>query len=268
MEKKLLLITGWILITILPVSLVAQNKTFTGQVIERNNLPISGATIAVKNSNQAVSSDVNGKFSISVPQSAVLIITAAGYKTQTIKAADGSDLQVKLSEDIARLDEVVVTGLSTSVKRKNLANAVAVISSNELNGTAPAQTFDAALEGKIPGANINANSGAPGGGVSVKLRGVTSIYGNTQPLYVVDGVYVDNSSTSGGLNAVTLAGPDGPTSNQDNPSSRIADLRAEDIESIEILKGASAAAIYGSKAAGGVIIIATKRGKQGKTSIN
>ena len=268
MEKKLLLITGWILITILPVSLVAQNKTFTGQVIERNNLPISGATIAVKNSNQAVSSDVNGKFSISVPQSAVLIITAAGYKTQTIKAADGSDLQVKLSEDIARLDEVVVTGLSTSVKRRNLANAVASISSKELNETAPAQTFDAALEGKIPGAYINANSGAPGGGISVKLRGVTSVYGNTQPLYVVDGVFVDNTATSAGLNVVTAALANGSvTSNQDNPSSRIADLRAEDIENIEILKGASAAAIYGSKAAGGVVIITTKRGKSGETSI-
>src|ERR1017187_1427750 len=268
MEKKLLLITGWILITILPVSLVAQNKTFTGQVIERNNLPISGATIAVKNSNQAVSSDVNGRFSISVPQSAVLIITAAGYKTQTIKAADGSDLQVKLSEDIARLDEVVVTGLSTSVKRRNLANAVASISSKELNETAPAQTFDAALEGKIPGAYINANSGAPGGGISVKLRGVTSIYGNTQPLYVVDGVFVDNTATSAGLNVVTAALANGSvTSNQDNPSSRIADLRAEDIENIEILKGASAAAIYGSKAAGGVVIITTKRGKSGETSI-
>jgi TonB-linked SusC/RagA family outer membrane protein len=268
MEKKLLLISGWILITILPVSLVAQNKSFTGQVIERNNLPVSGATIAVKNSNQAVSSDVNGKFSISVPQSAVLIITAAGYKTQTIKAADGSDLQVKLSEDIARLDEVVVTGLSTSVKRRNLANAVASISSKELNETAPAQTFDAALEGKIPGAYINANSGAPGGGISVKLRGVTSIYGNTQPLYVVDGVFVDNTATSAGLNVVTAALANGSvTSNQDNPSSRIADLRAEDIENIEILKGASAAAIYGSKAAGGVVIITTKRGKSGKTSI-
>ena len=268
MEKKLLLISGWILITILPVSLVAQNKTFTGQVIERNNLPVSGATIAVKNSNQAVSSDVNGKFSISVPQSAVLIITAAGYKTQTIKAADGSDLQVKLSEDIARLDEVVVTGLSTSVKRRNLANAVASISSKELNETAPAQTFDAALEGKIPGAYINANSGAPGGGISVKLRGVTSIYGNTQPLYVVDGVFVDNTATSAGLNVVTAALANGSvTSNQDNPSSRIADLRAEDIENIEILKGASAAAIYGSKAAGGVVIITTKRGKSGETSI-
>jgi TonB-linked SusC/RagA family outer membrane protein len=138
-----------------------------------------------------------------------------------------------------------------------------------LDGVAPAQTFDAALEGKISGAYINANSGAPGGGISVKLRGVTSVYGNTQPLYVVDGVFVDNTATSGGLNVVTSALAGGATtSNQDNPSSRIADLRAEDIENIEILKGASAAAIYGSKAAAGVVIITTKKGKEGRTKIS
>jgi len=268
MRNKLLFIAGWLLIAIIPVSLFAQGKTLTGVVTAGNNVPVQGATIAVKNSSQAAASDLNGKFTLNVPENAVVIISAIGYKTQTINVSGILELKVKLEEDVSRLDEVVVTGLATSVKRKNLANAVAEISSNELNGTAPAQTFDEALDGKISGANINANSGAPGGGVSVKLRGVTSIYGNTQPLYVVDGVYVDNSSTSSGLNAVTLAAGGGsPTSNQDNPSSRIADLRAEDIENIEILKGASAAAIYGSKAAGGVIIITTKRGKQGKTNI-
>ena len=117
---------------------------------------------------------------------------------------------------------------------------MATISNKELNGVAPAQTFDAALSGKVPGAYINANSGAPGGGISVKLRGVTSVFGNTQPLFVVDGVYMDNSATSAGLNAVTSAAAGGNASNQDNPSSRIADLRSEDIENIEILKGASA----------------------------
>ncbi|MGZ3814459.1 MAG: SusC/RagA family TonB-linked outer membrane protein [Mucilaginibacter sp.] len=268
MRNKLLFMIGWLFITLIPISLFAQSKTVTGSVTTGNNIPVPGATIGVKNSSQAIASDANGKFTINVPENAVLIISALGYKTQTISVSGTSSVQIKLAEDVSRLDEVVVTGLSTSVKRKNLANAVAVIGSKELNGTAPAQTFDAALEGKISGAYINANSGSPGGGISVKLRGVTSVYGNTQPLYVVDGVYVDNSSTSGGLNAVTLAGSTGPTSTQDNPSSRIADLRAEDIENIEILKGASAAAIYGSKASGGVVIITTKRGKQGKTNIS
>lgn len=265
MKKKLLYIIGWIIITIIPVSLFAQNRSVSGTVTSAANLPIQGATIGVKNSLKAVASDVNGKFTISIPENADLVVSAVGYKTQTVKG--NPDLQIKLAEDISNLNEIVVTGLSTSVKRKNLANAVAEISSKELAGTAPAQTFDAALEGKIPGANIVANSGAPGGGVSVKLRGVTSVYGNTQPLYVVDGVYVDNTATSAGLNAATLAGPGGSTSNQDNPSSRIADIRPEDIDNIEILKGASAAAIYGSKASGGVVIITTKKGKQGRTSI-
>ena len=266
MRNKLLFIIVWLLIAI-PVTLLAQNKTVTGTVTENNGNPIPGATITVKNSTQAVASDVNGKFTLRVAENATIIVSAIGYKTQTIDVAGNSTLQVKLAEDVSRLDEVVVTGLSTSVKRKNLANNVAVIGSRELNGAAPAQTFDAALEGKISGANIVANSGAPGGGISIKLRGVTSVYGNTQPLYVIDGVYADNTATSGGLNAVTSAGPGGSTSNQDNPSSRIADIRAEDIENIEILKGASAAAIYGSKASGGVIIITTKRGKSGRTNV-
>jgi len=230
MRKKILLITGWLLITLIPVLVYGQGKTLTGVVFTGNNVPVQGATVAVINSSQTTASDVNGKFTLSIPENAVIVITAIGYKTQTIKISGNLDLHIKLQEDVSKLDEVVVTGLATSVKRKNLANAVAEISANELNGTAPAQTFDEALDGKISGANINANSGAPGGGVSIKLRGVTSIYGNTQPLYVVDGVYLDNSSTSSGLNAVTLAAGGGsPTSNQDNPSSRIADIRAEDI---------------------------------------
>ena len=268
MRQKLHLLIACLLMIMLPVSLFAQIKTVTGFVTTSNNVPVPGATISVKNSPRAVASDANGKFKLSIPANTVLIISAAGYKTQTINTANITDLQVRLAEDVSRLDEVVVTGLSTSIKRKNLANAVATISAKELDGTSPAQTLDAALEGKIPGAYINANSGAPGGGISIKLRGVTSVYGNTQPLYVVDGVFVDNTATSGGLNVVTSALANGATtSNQDNPSSRIADLRAEDIENIEILKGASAAAIYGSKAAGGVVIITTKRGKPGKTNI-
>jgi len=205
MRKNILFIIGWLIITIIPVTLFAQTRALTGIVTASNNSPIAGATIAVKNSSLAVPSDANGRFTINVPDNAVVIISAIGYKTQTITITGNYNLKVTLDEDVSNLDEVVVTGLSTSVKRKNLANSVAVIGHAELNGTAPAQTFDAALEGKIPGANINANSGSPGGGISVKLRGVTSVYGNTQPLYVIDGVEADNSITSGGLNAVTAA---------------------------------------------------------------
>lgn len=269
MKKRLLLLAGWLGIFLLPVVLFAQNKIINGQVTQANGAPVPSATVAVKNSLLTIATDADGKFSLSLAPDASITVSATGFKTQTVKMNATTDLLIRLEEDVAKLDEVVVTGLATSVKRRNLSNAISTISSRQLSGTSPAQTFDAALEGKISGAYINANSGAPGGGISVKLRGVTSVYGNTQPLYVVDGVYVDNSSTSAGLNVVTSALASGATtSTQDNPSSRIADLRAEDIENIEILKGASAAAVYGSKAAAGVVIITTKRGRQGKTSIS
>lgn len=255
---------------LLPQPLLAQSKVISGKVTDAAGNALSGISVVVKQTSAGVATDAEGKFKLSVPNDNVtVVISGTGFKTQSFKAGDISgELNVKLEEDVARLDEVVVTGISTSVKRRNLANAVATISSKQLNGVAPAQTFDAALNGKIPGAYVNANSGAPGGGISVKLRGVTSVFGNTQPLYVLDGVYMDNTATSSGLNAITAAAAGGNASTQDNPSSRIADIRAEDIENIEILKGASAAAIYGARAAAGVIIITTKRGKLGKTKVS
>jgi TonB-linked SusC/RagA family outer membrane protein len=260
---------GMLCILLLPCYLLAQEKLISGRVTDVNGSPLANVNVVVKQTNIGTVTDADGKFKLSVPANAIIVISFAGFKSQSLQAQFlPADAQLKLEEDFARLDEVVVTGLATSVKRRNLANAVGTISGKELEGVAPAQTFDAALNGKVPGAYINANSGAPGGGISVKLRGVTSVFGNTQPLFVVDGVYLDNSAVSGGLNAVTAAAAGGNASNQDNPSSRIADLRAEDIENIEILKGASAAAIYGSRAAAGVVIITTKRGKAGKTKIS
>src|SRR5476651_468911 len=113
MRNKLLFIIGWLLLTIIPVSLFAQNKTLTGTVTA-GNIPVPGATIVVKNSSLAVASDANGKFTLSIPNNAVVIISAIGYKTQTVTVAGITNLQVKLAEDVSRLDEVVVTGLSTS----------------------------------------------------------------------------------------------------------------------------------------------------------
>ncbi|MGN6602146.1 MAG: SusC/RagA family TonB-linked outer membrane protein [Ginsengibacter sp.] len=266
--KKLKLILPVALLLALPFLSSAQNRSLDLQVEETNGQPIAGATVMV-NKQRALVADAQGRVTVSNAANTILTISAVGFKSKTIKTDTLQQHIIFLLKDVANLDEVVVTGLATSVKRRNLANAVTTISSKELSGIAPAQTFDEALEGKIPGAYINANSGAPGGGVTVKLRGITSVYGQTQPLYVVDGVFLDNSSTSAGLNAVTNAASGGsPVSTQDNPSSRIADLNPEDIQSVEILKGASAAAIYGSRAASGVVIITTKKGRAGKTTIN
>lgn len=234
-----------------------------------NGKPIPGVTVRIQGTNRGAISDANGSYQLSLPSgNNTLLVSFTGYKTQTVKVTSGSNnVDITLEEDFARLDEIVVTGLATSVKRSNLANTVVTINANQLTGAAPAQTFDAALSGKVPGALITANSGAPGGGISVKMRGITSVFGNSQPLYVVDGIFFNNSSIPAGLNDVTGAATAGNPNNQDNPSSRIADLNPADIENIEVLKGASAAALYGAKAAAGVVIITTKKGRAGKTKV-
>lgn len=266
--RSQLLISFFLLVLIAPQLAFAQLNV-KGKVTDAGtNEPLPGVTVTVKGSTKGTSTDVNGDYSIKdVPSGSQLQFTLIGYKARTAPA--GETVNIKLVEDVARLEEVVVTGLATSVKRSNLANAVATISSKELTGNAPMQTLDGALNGKLVGANIISSSGAPGGGMSVRLRGLTSINSGMQPLYVVDGVMMDNSSISGGLNVVTAASRNGSaTSNQDNPSNRIADLNPSDIENVEVLKGASAAAIYGALASSGVIIITTKRGTQGKTKVS
>jgi len=238
----------------------------SGKVTDTDNEPLIGVTVQVAGTGLGTISDLDGKFSLQVPgESGVLEFSYTGYALQSIEVSGAtSDLAIVMDTESTILDEVVITGLATNVKRSNTANAVAQISSDELTGVTVQPTMDGALYGKFAGAELRSNSGAPGGGMSVRLRGVTSIFGDQQPLYIVDGVFVDNSSISLGTNIVSAAAGGGNTAtNQDDASNRIADIDPADIETIDILKGASAAAIYGSRAAGGVIIITTKRGKAG-----
>jgi len=244
--------------------------TARGTVVDEEGSPLPGATIQVKNSARGTLTDGAGKFSLEVSgDAAVLVIRYTGYQEQEAEVTSSSpsvDVNMQIGE--TRMDEVVISGLASSVKRSNLANSVASISSRRLAGVTNQQTMDGALYGKFKGANITANSGAPGGGISVKLRGITSINANSQPLYIVDGVYMDNSAIASGIDFVSNASGGGSATNQDNPSNRIADIDPEDIETIEILKGASAASIYGSRASAGVVIITTKRGSTGRTNIS
>ena len=222
-------------------------------------------TIPIEGTSTGVVTNSEGEYEIT-PRgtSAVLVFSYVGYQSRSFEVTTGTGtLDVTLRQDIAELGEVVVSGLGTTVKRQNLANAVSSISASELVGKSPAQTLSSNLYGKVTGAEISANSGAPGGGISIRMRGVTSINGASQPLYIVDGIYYNNDDIPNGSSAVTAAAAGGSASNQDNPVNRIADLNPEDIESIEILKGASAAAIYGQRASGGVVIISTKRGSSG-----
>ncbi|MEJ8801389.1 SusC/RagA family TonB-linked outer membrane protein [Pontibacter sp. H249] len=233
-----------------------------------NTLP--GVSVVVLGTTTGTTTDAAGKYTIQLPgATGRLQFSYLGYVTQVKDVtASTTSVDVSLQERTTNLQEVVVTGLATTVKRANAANAVAALNTKELVGTTNPQTLDGAISGKVVGANVVANSGAPGGGISVKLRGVTSIFGESEPLYVIDGIIMDNSSISAGLNAITAAAGGGNSSNQDNPSNRIADLNPDDIESIEFLKGASAAAIYGSLASAGVVVITTKRGAMGKTIVD
>lgn len=254
---------------LLSLSAYAQ-YTVTGIVSDDTGESLFGVNVLVEGTTLGTVTDLDGAYSLEVPsENATLLFSYLGYETQsTIVSSSSNVVDINLSQSSSTLDEVVITGLATTVKRKNLANSVARISAKDLTGITPQATLDGALYGKFKGAEIRANSGAPGGGISFKLRGVTSINGSSQPLIIVDGIYLDNSSIPGGLNIVSAAAGGGSTSNQDNPSNRLADLNPDDIASVEILKGASAAAIYGSRASGGVVIITTKRGDGGKTNIN
>ncbi len=267
--KKLFMNLGILLacLCITQSDLLSQSNV-SGVVTDASGIPIIGASVMIKGTTVGTITDLDGNYMLTVPDGATeLEISYLGFGTQTMAIADGNFGSIVLSEDFNQLDEVVITGLGTTVKRRNLANSVAKIDANELIAVAPASTVESALYGKFKGAEIKAASGAPGGGVSFKLRGLTSISGSSQPLVILDGVYMDNSSIPAGLNIVSAAAGGGSTSNQDNPSNRLSDLSPEDIESVEILKGASAAAIYGSRAAGGVVIINTKRGEAGNTEI-
>src|SRR2546430_8751606 len=168
-----------------------------------------------------------------------------------------------MHKDVLKLDQIVVTGQASGIARRNLANSVASVDAEQLTKV-PAVSVENALQGKLAGAQIQQNAGAPGGGNRIRLRGTSSILGNATPLYVVDGVITSDVGIAAGTNRITKAAGTGiAVSSQERPVNRIADLNPDDIEDIEVLKGAAAAAIYGSKGARGGIMITTKRGRVG-----
>lgn len=263
MKTKILLKTlALVTMLVLSLSALSAQVTLSGVISDESGESLIGVSVLLKGSTIGTVTDVDGSFSLAVPSNGgILEISYLGYRTESYAfTADDNTIAIVLKQDLNQLEEIVVTGLATTVKRSNTANSVARVDAAMLTGVTPQATVDGALYGKFKGAEIRASSGAPGGGLSFKLRGITSINGSSQPLIILDGVYIDNSSIPAGLNVVSAAASGGSTSNQDNPSNRLADIDPGDIESVEILKGASAAAIYGSRAAGGVVIINTKRG--------
>ncbi|MDR7210275.1 TonB-dependent receptor [Flavobacterium piscis] len=228
------------------VSAQSSDVKITGTVLEdSNSQPLFGVSIFLKGTKTGVTTDVDGSFSIKAKIGETLVASYLGYVIQEVKVT-GSQLKIRLKEDRKALDEVVVIGYGKA-KRKDLTGAISSISGDELRKIQPT-TFDQALQGKVAGVVVQQTSGQPGGGVNIQIRGLSS-FGGSSPLYVIDGVIIGQSY--GGANGT-------------NP---LATISPSDIQSIDVLKDASATAIYGSQATNGVIVITTKRGKEGAPKI-
>jgi len=268
MTKKLLLIFG-LFFTALGVT-IAQNQSLTGKVTDINGNALPGVSVVVRGTTQGATTDASGNYQLAVPgNNARVGFSYIGFLSQEVAVGNQTTLNVTLREDTRQLEEVVVSGLATTIKRSNLANAVTLLNSKDLTGSTTPVTTDGALQGKIAGANIVANTSVPGGGFNLQFRGVSTLgASSSQPLFIVDGVYIDNGQYSNGRSAANKAAAGSSASTQDNNANRLADINPDDIENIEILKGSSAAAIYGTRANAGVVIITTKRGKGGKTTVS
>jgi TonB-linked SusC/RagA family outer membrane protein len=264
----MLLRSFWLVLLVLSVTggiAHAQGRTVTGKVQEDvTQAPIPGATVTVKGTDLGAITDADGAFTIeNAPADAlVLQISGPGYAEREVAVALDQQ-QVAVSLAPVASEEIIIVGRAPQIIRQNLVNGASVVKGEELTEVS-SQTVDDALQGRISGANIQSNSGAPGGGIQVKLRGVSTINGEASPLFVIDGVIVSNTSVPSNIGAVTESVGGANNENQDNAVNRIADLNPNDIESIEVLKGPAAAALYGSKATNGVVIITTKRGRQGE----
>ena len=224
-----------LLVLLMSTNAFAQRLTATGKVVDAAGLEVIGASVLEKGTTNGVVTNLDGEFSLSVGQNATLVISFIGYKTIEVKAA--TNMNITLQEDNELLDEVVVIGYG-SVKRKDVTTAVSTVSTKDLDQR-PIVSAAQALQGKAAGVSVMQPSGEPGGGMSIRVRGTTSFNGSNDPLYVVDGVPVDNINF----------------------------LSPNDIENLSILKDASSAAIYGSRAANGVVLITTKSGSAGNAKV-
>ncbi len=269
MRHRLAWLTALLLVVGFGAAHAQQRRTITGKVTDDTGKPIPGAQVTIKGTNTGALGKQDGTFSVNAPSTDVtLVVQFIGYKRSEVPVPAGrNSVNVSMKTDVLNLDEIVVTGQATGIQRRNLANAIAKVNATELV-KAPSATVTNALMGKVAGAQIYSNSGAPGGGVRVRLRGITSINGASQPLYVIDGVILSDVAIAPGTNIVTGAGArtNVAVASQETPVNRVSDLNPNDIESVEVLKGAAASAIYGSKASNGVIVITTKRGKPGTTT--
>lgn len=229
---------GWFTLLALLITICVSAQDIKGVVVDETDLPLIGATVRVKGAQTGATTDLDGKFTVKAGKNATLVISYIGYQTQEVKAQSGKVLSIKLLPDNAMLEEVVVVGYG-SMKKNDLTGSVASVASKDIEGFKSSSVMEA-LGGQVAGVQITQTDGTPGAGFDIKIRGVGTLNGDASPLYIVDGFQVDN----------------------------IDYLSNSDIESIQILKDASSSAIYGARAANGVVLVTTKSGKSGKPSIS
>ena len=246
-------------------SLLAQNIAVTGKVVDKNNEPIVGAYVVVVGTTTGTSTGVDGGYSINAPANGTLSFTCIGYKTQDVAVAGRRVIDIILADDAEMLQETVVTALGIKKERKALGYSVTEVKAEELLKNKQTNVINS-LAGKVPGVNVTQAGGAAGAGSSIIIRGGNSASEgrDNQPLFVVDGIIYDNSTINSGN-----SGTDGVTKTATTFSNRVMDINPEDIESMSVLKGAAAAALYGSRAADGVVVITTKKGAtDGNVKVN
>lgn len=251
-----------LMLLLLPSALLAQERTITGTIVsEENKTPLSGVTVRVKGTQRIVQTDAKGNFSIKVNPGETLQITYVGYQPTDIKPGAGNTVGISLKPSDNTLGEVVVTAMDIKRNPRELGYSVQTVKGTDIQQT-QRENFVNSLQGRVAGLTVTPTSGAAGASSGIILRGFNTLSGNNQPLFVVDGIIIDNqtlNSNSQGGSGIGLAS-DLPNRNNDY-TNRIADLNPNDIESVTVLKGPEATALYGSQASSGAIVITTKKAK-------
>lgn len=236
-------------LSLLSSSLSAQApvQTIKGKVSDADNGPVAGASVTIKGSKKGVTTDAKGEFTLKgITSDAILLISSQGYEPEEVEVKGQSSFSITLRHRVGKLDDVVIVGYGTQ-RRVATTGSIASVKSADITQT-PVTNVAQGIQGRVSGVQVTQNSAAPGGNISVRIRGINSINGSSEPLYVVDGLQISNS---GGVNDV----------------SPLASINPDDIESVDILKDASATAIYGARGSNGVVLITTKRGRNGATRV-
>lgn len=254
MNKKLLM--SFVLLLCLVFRVSAQDRTISGKITSsEDGTPLPGVSVSIKGTSRGTTSSAQGTYKISVPDKSTLVFSFVGFSAQNVVVGNRTEINVTLSSNVEQLSEVVVTALGIEKSKRELNYATQTVKGSDIAQKAEPNVLNA-LQGKIAGVQIVGASGEAGASTNINIRGISSFTGSNQPLFIVDGIPVSNDldRTNGGPNG-TLGGP--------QSSNRALDIAPENIESIDVLKGPAAAALYGSRAASGAIVITTKAGKGG-----